>query len=796
MPRSWAFPVIRDPDPMDVSTILRRPALLAGAAVLLAAPLRAQAVAGELVDRAGGKPVPGALVVLLDEQGVQRARAMTTAAGAFLVRAPAAGRYRLRAERVGFASTTSPLLDLAVDQTVRYRLEAAEEVVRLEAVAAQGRRRACRVRPGQGEATAALWEEARKALSAAAHVESQGLLSYDISVYERELDPATLQVISEKRRTGSSRARSAFVSVPAEELARHGFIRVEGGNMAFYVPDAQVLLSDVFLDGHCFRIADQDPPQPGLVGLAFEPAGSGRRPDVAGVLWLDGRTAALRLLEYRYTRAPAEVADPDRLGGRVEFDRAPSGEWFVRRWRLRMPTVAPSVTHHRLNPNEHSYQRSEGSSLVALREEGGEVVSTSLQGARAVAIRGRVEGTVWDSVGGRPLRGATVFLSGTQYAARTDSAGAFRIDEVPEGSYSASYTHPDLAALSITPAARPVSVRAGAVDSVRFATPPLGAVLASVCPDTIRTGEWSGVVLGRVTDEGGQPVAGAPVEFRWSRLSTNRRGAVNDRLATRTDAEGFYRACGLPTELALTSSVATDAGQQRLTLRMMGQPALRQDFRLMRSGVARADSEGQAIALAPVEATARAANDGFARRRGRGGGHFYGRDDIERRRPRNLADLLRNVPGAVLVPADGGFDVSFAGRMVGRETLALAGTPSGSDLEEAARAGGAEPGRRYQPRQCTPSAQRTGREEDQRGECVAGENGGPSPTRTTCPVLYFLDGQPLTMPPGSSLSNEIPISDVDGVEVYPRVNEVPAEYRRAGAECGVVLIWTRRSRSG
>ena len=52
-------------------------------------------------------------------------------------------------------------------------------------------------------------------------------------------------------------------------------------------------------------------------------------PDVEGTLWLDGESAQLRFLEYRYTRYPHRLEDTRNLGGRVDFQRRGDGRWFV-----------------------------------------------------------------------------------------------------------------------------------------------------------------------------------------------------------------------------------------------------------------------------------------------------------------------------------------------------------------------------------------------------------------------------------------------------------------------------------
>src|SRR5688572_11239044 len=132
--------------------------LVVVAIALLPAVAGAQSVRGELVERGGGAPIRAALVVLLDSANVRRGAALTDSAGRFELRAPAAGSYRLRAERVGFRSTVSPPLALETGQVRAYRMEGDPVAVSLAAVQVRGARR-CRVRPGAGQATAVVWEE-------------------------------------------------------------------------------------------------------------------------------------------------------------------------------------------------------------------------------------------------------------------------------------------------------------------------------------------------------------------------------------------------------------------------------------------------------------------------------------------------------------------------------------------------------------------------------------------------------------------------------------------------------------
>ena len=74
-------------------------ALLAALAVTPAAA-RAQVVVGQVVDAADGAPLASAVVTLLDTARTRVGGVLTDSAGRFTLRAPAAGTWLVRAERV------------------------------------------------------------------------------------------------------------------------------------------------------------------------------------------------------------------------------------------------------------------------------------------------------------------------------------------------------------------------------------------------------------------------------------------------------------------------------------------------------------------------------------------------------------------------------------------------------------------------------------------------------------------------------------------------------------------------
>ena len=311
---------------------------IAGLTILLlgASDLTAQAVQGRLLDVRSGEPVAGALIVMLDADGGEVATTVTSSRGTYLLRAPGAGIFRLRAERIGFENSVSDEITILADQTVSEELTASSSAIVLPVLAVESETE-CRVRPEEGQAIYVLWEEARKALQVTERTAAG--YRFDAVMYQRlvnlwgePLEQGDMQFVS-------MAGRHPFRSVPIEELEEQGFVREAEEGTYYYGPDAEVLLSDGFLDSHCFRYRTAGDAI--VVGLAFEPVREDRdRVDVEGVLWLDRQTSQLRTLEFSYTGVPR----PRQLGtgpgpyGQMVFDQLPDGGWIVREWWIRTPT--------------------------------------------------------------------------------------------------------------------------------------------------------------------------------------------------------------------------------------------------------------------------------------------------------------------------------------------------------------------------------------------------------------------------------------------------------------------------
>jgi len=91
--------------------------VLATAAVLVAAPAAAQVVRGTVIDNTTFLGVVGAGVTALDSAGKPLANVLTDSSGAFLLRPPSAGAYRLRVSALGYRADPGTRVELGGSDT-------------------------------------------------------------------------------------------------------------------------------------------------------------------------------------------------------------------------------------------------------------------------------------------------------------------------------------------------------------------------------------------------------------------------------------------------------------------------------------------------------------------------------------------------------------------------------------------------------------------------------------------------------------------------------------------------------
>lgn len=533
-----------------------------------ASVVHAQVVRGRLVDADGDSAIGaigGAMMTLMDRDGSAVERTLTnTSTGLFELRAPGPGEYRVRAERIGYATTFSAFFEISAGETFTVQMSAPVEALTLEGItAAVGPR--CEVRPEEGMAVARVWNEARKALAAAAWTQERGLYRYEMLGINRLLDERGRRVEVEDRVYRQSLVPAPYLARAADSLVFDGFARLSADASEFWAPDADVLLSDAFLDTHCLRVRSGGRT---LVGLDFEPVPDRDVPDIAGTLWLDAATAELQRVDFRYVNLPVPQWLMDASpGGAVVFHGLPNGTWIVTSWHIRMFSAGA-----RENPLTGRL----AATLEGVTTTHGEVLR--VHGDEGVVFEGergrRVAGTVVDSLG-VGLPGALVYLEGSGTRTVTGADGRFELDHLGVATYEVRFTHPDLEQLRYAPEPIEVALRPEVTSPVEvtFEAPSMSEILDDVCgsdgppgvPLIAADGRavWrTGILTGRVTDEDGNPVEDATLHLLARAHEAALFAQVRDpgtfafedqrvRWEEKTNSSGFYRVCWLPADLPI-----------------------------------------------------------------------------------------------------------------------------------------------------------------------------------------------------------------------------------------------------
>lgn len=515
----------------------------------------AQTVSVRVLDSEASRPVFGALAYLVDEAGRTAKTALTDERGRALFAGMQAGVYRVRVEMIGMATAQTDPFDIAVGTTVAKDVRLQSSAIRLEGLEVELDAGPCRVRPGgEGLLVAEVWDEARKALAAAAYTDRLGIYRYETMSYVREIDRDTKVVLSEEQTHRDAYTRTPFASRSAEDLMENGFVQPDGSGHLYYAPDASVLLSDAFLDTHCFRLVDRGSGPEGLIGLGFEPTGRNRRvPDIEGSLWLDPETSELRSLDYMYRYLDQGISSPD-IGGRVVFRRMPNGTWIVPEWWIRMPVLVARA-------DLHGVQRI---FIDRYRQEGGVVLAVHEAGGRSLGRRSRtggVEGVVTDSLG-VPLPGVRIGVVGSNQSVFSDAEGYFGITGLAEGRYQIRFVEPKLERFGHVPEPVEQDVILGELSYLQHRMPSVGDVLFDACRNEV-VPEGSVVLVGHLHDARGRSVAGARVRVEWSRFDANPVAITekSEGFEATTNADGFFRFCGLPESRLLRVRAVLDEGE-------------------------------------------------------------------------------------------------------------------------------------------------------------------------------------------------------------------------------------------
>ena len=596
----------------------RRAVVIAG----LPATAAAQTLTGAITDRTSGVPLPNVIVLLLDSAGAQVNHGLTNDGGIYRLSTSRAGTFRLRTLRVGFVPQTSEPVRLNRGETITRDIALGSVPVRLGSVVVAGQS-TCQRYQEDGSTTATVWEQARTAILATKLGQDDRTVRATLLSYSRSRDAQSGRLISSTGELRSGVTAGIYASLPAERLSRDGYVRSDASGTSFYAPDLDVLLSDVFVRDHCFRLADS-PQTAGLLALTFEPATNRRRtPEIRGVLWLDRASHALQRLEFSYANA-GSIVERSGAGGLIDFIQLRSGRWAIANWAVRMPVVERAS---RTGGLLHAVEVRE------LHEAGGRLVfafaaapsQDTLWEANRLPLGGMVLGA-----GNRPVHGALVTVQGLASQSIADAGGRFELPNLLPGTYVVEVRTPQLMA-----AGNHVAVAVTLVDSSQAVAIRLPAVATS---------QMSGFA-GRISvDSTDRPVVGAEVSLP----ALGRTVMTNGR--------GQFEIHDIP------------EGMHRLLVRRLGYGPL--DTTLVFSAgrfAYRRIHLAPVQLLAAVEVTAERSIASFEEHRRNGIGTFFTRADLAKLENLTVRTIMSQVPGAQIMSGAGPRAWIATGRASGRK---------------------------------------------------------------------------------------------------------------------------------
>ena len=794
----------------------------------------AQSVHGGVVD-ANARPIPGVVVLLLDSASQVAARALTDGRGNYRLTAPRAASYRLRTLRIGYRPVMSSPFALELGSDVTRRVELTALPIALDTIRVVDRN-VCRAFTDSGAATYAVWEQIRIALTAAQLTAASRTLAVSTVAFDRTVG-ARPGINEGAPLHHSATVTTGYVTQPwravgGDTLQRLGYLLVDRDNsFLYFAPDLDVLLSNMFVADHCFRIT-RDRRHGGQLGIAFEPVPDRRRlPEIRGTLWLDAASSELRSLEFRYVNVSTE--QQDYAGGDVDFVRLRDGSWTISHWAIRMPMLQQITLPGRPPEIRVAAIQTTGGELALARRD-----NDTLWTGRRFALAG----DVLDSLTGNAVAGARVRLLETGTEVTSDSRGRFSIPDVLPGRYQLEIHTAWLDSLN-TSRRFPLSFADGD-ERVEVRVPSAQQVVAAVCGGPARRDQaGAGILIGRASLRDSAALTNAVVVAEWAARpaagAADSAPSLTRRVEAHATASGTFRVCGLPVNTTIRVRATADNAET------VGDTAIRiadaariahADLTLDRltalasrgavfTGIVVTDSTrvpitGAEVALPELgksafsnargefRITGIAAGDQHVvvRRIGYGAADthvtFRSNETVERRVVLGRAVMLEPV-----IVSDLAFERAMAsfdehrrvglGHFIARAEIAkYEGMKLGTVLQQLPgidlRHGqdhGTFVSSRRAPRPLCPHNQPGCLESH--GFYIEGENGAP----VACYSLVWLDGVLINgarEPTEPFDVDRYAPQQVEAVEFYAGAAETPTEYSRMGSNCGVLVIWTKR----
>jgi hypothetical protein len=527
--------------------------------------VHAQRLRGVVRDLADGRPIPAAVVSLLDAAGVAQIRTLADENGRFLVETtPGAASVQIR--RIGYRPRLIAVPDSArrVEGFVELSLERLPLL--LEPVEAVDNA-LCSPRPDRGDALA-LWNQAQSAFLAAVIARAEKPAQVRLLSYNRSIDPRTRKPIHQtvQLRTGWSSRPFAAARSPAMFVTR-GYLDENATGRTFYAPDADVLLDESFRLSHCFSLAPVDAAHAGQIALAFEPAlGRDTVVDVAGVVWLDRSPLAVRSIDFTYTGVEPAVRSGGG-GGFLSFMTLANGIPFVDQWQIRLVSlarVATPVTH--FDPPATPRALRTDVHVTGVTHAGGEIRSIEWPGGNSWrSVLPELRGVVVERGTSRPLRGVRVTFSGSSYTTSSNADGSFVIPDVLPGPYQLLAKDTILERYGVDRQTRmSVSISRTAEDRVIVELPEERELVGGVCRGQSRARGPSAVV-GRVMTVAQEAAPLASVTVVWTGPGNGTR-IERDTASFRASDRGAFQLCGLKPGTLTLRAVAADSASGSATV--------------------------------------------------------------------------------------------------------------------------------------------------------------------------------------------------------------------------------------
>ncbi len=453
---------------------------------------------------------------------------------------------------------------------------------------------------------------------------------------------------------------------------------------------------------------------------------------------------------------------------------------------------------------------------------------------RATAAEGNatLQGQVFDSLQGEPVRGATVIIAGTTHQTVTDENGMYKffIDSLPEGTAVVGFFMPSMDSLGIAPPARQITIVHGESALLDLGTPSMRSVLRVICRDSATEGR--GLMMGVVRDaDTDKPLIGALVVVMWTEVNIGNSSLskLPKAVHATVNEQGSYRVCGIPNGVALRAQARLGSKASGwIDVNMPPGGVLQRDFLVGERVVARAPDPA-----APPGATSALAAP----------------------RPLGTAQLSGTVLGPDGKPLEGA-NVYLVGTAIGaradaRGNFRLTGLPAGTHTVEVrqisfalkrytvdlsptremklaavldtratvlgavtveAKAGSSIPG--FDQRAKRGLGTFINEDDIAKRQSILltdlfrtvpglnvafdGSNYTVQSSRagnTSCPMQWYLDGSPFDNS-DNGIDQMLRPDDIEGIEIYKSASEVPVQYQGQHASCGTILVWTKRAAGG